>query len=170
MIDKKFSLVVAIDGDGGIGIDGKLPWRLKGDMKHFREVTTGDGNNAVIMGRSTWESIPGKFRPLPNRYNIVMTRNEAYMAPREISLAASLDAALVMARQSHKVFVIGGGQIYAEALNHPGCEGMLLTRVADAYDCDTFFPPYEKSFRLSETLGDFSEGVHTYSIERWART
>ena len=72
---KNFALIVAADLDGGIGKENKLPWRLSADMNFFKNVTIGNGNNAVIMGRKTWDSIPPKFRPLPKRVNIVITRN-----------------------------------------------------------------------------------------------
>ncbi|HEY9786666.1 MAG TPA: dihydrofolate reductase, partial [Candidatus Obscuribacterales bacterium] len=78
----EFDLVVACDLRGGIGKDNQLPWRLPGDMKRFREVTTntdrGDATNAIIVGRKTWESIPEKNRPLPDRINVVLTRQKDY--------------------------------------------------------------------------------------------
>lgn len=165
---EKFSLVVATDINKGIGIDGKLPWRLKHDMKHFRDLTTGGGGNAVIMGRKTWESIPDKFRPLPNRHNVVMTRNGHYEVPHGVWLAASLEGALAV--QAKKTFVIGGSQIYAEAIDHPSCEDLYLTRVQKEYECDAFFPPCEGLFVFGEVLGHFAENGVSYSIERWVRS
>ena len=73
---KPFSIVVAIDRAGGIGREGKLPWNLPADMARFKEITQGEGGNAVIMGRKTWDSIPEKFQPLPGRLNVVLTRRQ----------------------------------------------------------------------------------------------
>ena len=70
---KSYSLIAAIDKNNGIGIGNKLPWRLPPDMRHFKEITTGDGHNAVIMGRKTWDSL-APYKPLKNRYNIVLSR------------------------------------------------------------------------------------------------
>ena len=77
-----FSLVVAVDSNNGMGRAGALPWHLPGDMKHFKEITTRtespDKKNVVVMGRKTWESLPGKFQPLPERINVIMTRQEDF--------------------------------------------------------------------------------------------
>jgi dihydrofolate reductase/thymidylate synthase len=79
---RTFECIVACDANRGIGLEGSVPWRLRGDMAYFKRKTSAvekEGNvNAVIMGRKTWESIPAKFRPLPGRLNIILTRNEAY--------------------------------------------------------------------------------------------
>ena len=74
---KNFAIIVAADMDGGIGAGNALPWRLKADMEFFKNFTIGNGKNAVVMGRKTWDSIPQKFRPLPNRINVVISRNKA---------------------------------------------------------------------------------------------
>ena len=96
-------LVAAVAANGVIGRDNALPWHLSADLKHFKALTTG---HAVIMGRKTWESLPGEFRPLPGRQNIVVTRNAGYRAPGA-EVAASLPAALALARGA-QAFVIGG--------------------------------------------------------------
>ena len=103
---KFFNIIAAVDDNGGIGKDGKLPWgRLKDDINWFRKVTVGNGNNAVIMGRKTWDSLPKQFRPLPERYNIVLSRN--LMPGKGYSVAGSLDIALHMAEKADRVFVTG---------------------------------------------------------------
>jgi len=167
MSEPTFSLVVATDRNRGIGVGGKLPWRLREDMRHFRELTTGS-DNSVIMGRKTWESIPDKFRPLPGRRNVVMTKNGNYKVPDGVWISASLDGALAV--QASNIFVIGGAEVYAEAIDHPGCKDMYLTRVQGEYECDTFFPPCEGLFSFGEVLGAFSENGVDYSIERWVHT
>lgn len=151
-------IVAAAAGSLGIGKNGSLPWRLAGDMAYFKKVTTTSATqgkiNAVIMGRKTWESIPVRFRPLQGRRNIVLSRNiaarEELLLPEDVLLARSLPEALaLLAREPHsesvdKVFVIGGGSVYAEAVRSELCEKILLTsvRAEDGRfdDCDVHFP------------------------------
>jgi dihydrofolate reductase len=166
-MDAMFSIVVAADLNRGIGSKGQLPWRLKGDMKHFRDITTGDGKNVVIMGRKTWESIPDKFRPLPNRSNVVLTRNTNYKVPDGVFVAQSLEEALTV--KGKKTFVIGGGEIYAEAMQNDQCKEMFLTLVDGMYACDAFLAPYDELFERAESLGVFSENGVSYRVERWTR-
>lgn len=161
-----FSIVVAIDSQLGIGKTGALPWRLKEDMKHFRELTTAGDHNVVIMGRKTWDSIPEKFRPLPNRINVVLSRS-ASTFPGAIS-ASSLEHAMSALPTVHgKVFVIGGGEIYAQAVNHPACTELWITRVGASFDCDVTFPRYEERFCLESVAGRFAENGVECSIEHW---
>jgi dihydrofolate reductase len=160
-----FAIVVAIDDNYGIGKDGTLPWRLKEDMRHFKELTTsGAEMNSVIMGRKTWESIPAKFRPLPGRVNVVLSRNGYDGAS---TVRASLDEALQV--PAGKVFVIGGGAIYEEAIKHPLCTELWLTRVSGDFNCDTRFPRYEKLFRPESVVARFNENGIDYDIGRWVR-
>jgi dihydrofolate reductase len=126
------SLVVAYARNRVIGRDGGLPWHLPSDMQHFRELTTG---GTVVMGRKTYASIPERFRPLPGRRNIVLSRDAAFRAPgAEVvsSLSSALDAC------GHDCFVIGGGATYAEALD--AAERVVATEVAEDVEGDTFFP------------------------------
>eukprot|EP00656_Telonema_subtile_P017494 TRINITY_DN19385_c0_g2_i2.p2 TRINITY_DN19385_c0_g2~~TRINITY_DN19385_c0_g2_i2.p2 ORF type:complete len:196 (-),score=47.02 TRINITY_DN19385_c0_g2_i2:2-589(-) len=142
---RSFKLVVAVAPDGGIGKDNQLPWRVPGDLKYFKHVTssTADASktNAVIMGRKTWESIPEKFRPLPNRVNIVLSRNPE-AAFEQAHASSSLPAALSMLNAPEfehveGVFVIGGSSVYAEALASPLCSELLITRILTPFECDT---------------------------------
>lgn len=147
---RSFTLIAAVDDAGGIGRGGGLPWRLRADMEFFRRTTTGAGGgaNAVILGRKTWESLPPRFRPLPERRNVVVSRQSAFIAPGA-EVAAGLEEALARARAgaggaAGEVFVIGGAEIYAAALRHPDCGRILLTRVAGRHDCDVFFPQFDR--------------------------
>jgi len=158
-----FSIVVAIDAKLGIGKTGALPWRLKADMKHFRELTMDGTENSVIMGRKTWESIPEKFRPLPGRMNVVLTRSGSSFAGAVT--AASLEDALQI--PAAKVFVIGGGEIYAQAITNSDCTELWITRVGASFDCDVTFPSYEERFRLESVAGRFAENGVECSIEHW---
>ena len=106
------SLIAAVAKNLAIGKDGQLLWHLPEDMRYFRETTRG---KPVIMGRKTWESLPDVFRPLPGRRNIVISRNPAYDAPGA-TLAGSLEEAVRLAQDDAEVFVIGGAEIYRQAL------------------------------------------------------
>jgi dihydrofolate reductase len=127
------TLIAAVARNGVIGRDNCLPWHLPADLKHFKALTTG---HAVIMGRKTWESLPEKFRPLPGRQNIVVTRNASYRA-EGAAVAASLPAALTLAR-GKQAFVIGGAELYRVALAL--ADRLELTEIARDYEGDTVFP------------------------------
>lgn len=134
-----------MDANRGIGYENRLPWHLSADMKHFKEETMG---GTVIMGRKTWESIPEKFRPFSGRLNIVVSRGEQAL-PEGVLLAHSLDEALALAEEhapDQKAFVIGGATLYAEAIQHPACNELLLTHLEKEYLVDTTFPEYEADF------------------------
>jgi len=167
---REFTVIAAVDDAGGIGRGGALPWRLKADMEFFRQATTGPGKgvNAVILGRKTWESLPARFRPLPERRNIVVSRQPDFRADGA-EIAASFAAALERARaQDGAVFVIGGAEIYAAALQHPDCGHILLTRVAGTHGCDAFFPQLD-SLRLVTRGADQEEGGLRFAYCEYAR-
>ena len=128
------SLIAAVARNRAIGKDNQLLWHLPEDMKHFRETTRG---KPVIMGRKTWESLPEKFRPLPGRQNIVVSRDPAYKA-HGADLAGSLEGALALAGGAEEVFVIGGEQLYRAAL--PFADRLYLTEVELEPEADAFFP------------------------------
>lgn len=131
------ALVAAVARGGVIGRDGGIPWRLPEDVASFKELTTG---HAVVMGRKTWESIPERFRPLPDRRNVVVTRNPAWKA-EGAERASSVDEALALLADEERVFVIGGAEIYAAALPH--ADELVLTEIDLDVDGDTFFPDWD---------------------------
>ncbi len=143
-----FSIIVAVDSKFGIGKNGLLPWHLPSDLKYFKKITTQENAagkiNAVIMGRKTWESIPAQFRPLPQRLNIVISRQTNLSLPLDVVHATSLEDALDSLGKKKdtvgEIFVIGGAQIFKEAVLHPSCRKIFLTRVQGDFFCDTFFP------------------------------
>ena len=145
-------LIAAVARNGVIGNAGSLPWHLPSDLKRFKQVTMG---RPVIMGRKTWESI-GK--PLHGRLNIVVTRNPGF-APAGATVAGSLAQALEiaadMAPEADEVFVIGGGELYREAM--PLAGRLYITEVAAEPEGDTRFPP------ISDTLW---QAIHSETIER----
>ena len=133
------ALVAAVARDGVIGRDGGIPWRIPEDLAHFKELTTG---HAVVMGRKTWDSLPDRFRPLPDRRNVVVTRNALWHA-EGAERAGSVEEALELLREIDRVFVIGGAEIYAEAL--PLADEMFLTEIDDDVAGDTFFPDWDRA-------------------------
>lgn len=134
------ALIAAVARDGAIGRHNELLWQESADQKRFRAVTMGC---PVVMGRRTWDSLPVRFRPLPGRLNIVVTR-DAHWQAEGASRAASLDDALALAGGAARVFVIGGAQLYALAL--PRADELVLTEIdADFEGADTFFPAWERA-------------------------
>lgn len=147
-MDPTLYCVVAVDTKLGIGKNRCLPWpALRGDMRRFRQLTTDCApgkQNMVVMGRRTWLSIPAGCRPLAGRINVVLSRTLETPPPGAHFLASSLDAALGLARspelaqQIDKVWVIGGGNLYREALTGPWPVRLFLTRVLHDFACDVF--------------------------------
>jgi dihydrofolate reductase len=134
----KLALIAAVGRGGAIGLGGTMPWSLPADLAHFRQVTMGC---PVVMGRKTWESLPPRFRPLPGRRNLVVTRNAAWRA-EGAETCGSLDAALEGVRDAERVFVIGGGELYAQAL--PRAIELVLTEIDADFEADTFFPAWDR--------------------------
>lgn len=126
----KLTIIVAADAQRGIGINNTLPWKLPEDLAHFKRTTSG---HPIIMGRKTFDSIG---RPLPNRRNIVITRN-AQWAHDGVEAVASLEAALALL-DGAEGFVIGGAEIYQQSL--PLADQLIITQIAASFDCDAFFP------------------------------
>ena len=127
----ELTIIVAIDAQRGIGIDNKLPWHLPEDLAHFKRLTSG---HPIIMGRKTFDSIG---RALPNRRNIVITRNPEWRHDG-VEAANSLEAAIALV-QDAPAFIIGGAQIFADSLQL--ASRLVVTEIARTFDCDTFFPP-----------------------------
>ena len=132
----KIYLVAAVASNGVIGKNGQLPWHLPEDLKHFKKLTMG---HPVIMGRRTWESLPG---PLPGRDNIVVTSRAGYDA-RGAAVASSLESALALCAGETVAFVIGGNRLFADSL--PIAAGLVMTEIHRDYAGDTWFPEYDRS-------------------------
>ncbi len=146
----KISLIAAMADNRVIGIENRLPWKLPGDMKWFRRHTLG---KPVIMGRKTWESFGAK--PLPERTNIVITRDPDYAAPGAM-VAHDIDAALTAAGEVDEVMVIGGENIYRQVL--PRADRLYLTRVHCEPEGDAWFPDYDESaWRVVERIDNWAD-------------
>jgi dihydrofolate reductase len=156
--EEKISVIAAIGRDRAIGKDNALLWRIPDDLKRFKQLTDG---HPVIMGRKTWESLPEKFRPLPGRANIVITRDSEYEAPGAV-LAQSFPEALSLARDaegSEEIFAIGGQWVYECAL--PFASRLYLTVIDDQKEGDAFFPRYEEEFTKEVAREEREhEGLH----------
>ena len=152
------SLIVAVGEHNEIGQGGTMPWHLPADLRHFKVLTLG---KPVLMGRHTFEAI-GK--PLPGRRNVVVTRNAAYRAAG-CEMANSLTDALVLAAAVPEIMLIGGGELYREAL--PRAQRIYLTRVHAHFDADTFFPaldPTDWRETAREDHASDARNVHAYSF------
>jgi len=131
-MQKYLTLIAAMGTNRAIGLDGRMPWHLPGELQHFKRTTMG---KSLVMGRKTWQAIG---RPLPGRQNIVVSTN-AEFAAAGADVCGSLDAAIETAR-SEEIMVIGGGQLYALAL--PCARRMILTLIEVAPEADTWFPQW----------------------------
>lgn len=145
------SIIVAVAENNVIGKNNSLPWHLPADMKYFKEKTMG---HCVVTGRKNYESIPDKFRPLPGRTNIVITRNKQ-LSYNSVVIVHSLEDALTAARSRHEteVFIIGGGEIFKEAISLT--HKIYLTRIHHNFDGDIFFPSLSKSEWAENSRIDF---------------
>jgi dihydrofolate reductase len=148
-MSKKIQLVVAVAKNNVIGKDNQLVWHLRDDMKFFKELTTG---HIILSGRKNYESIPEKFRPLPNRLNCIVTRNESYYAPNcKIfrSIQSWYDA---YKDDERELFIIGGGELYKQALDDDIVDVMYITHVNASPEGDTFFPNFDAKQWIGSTL------------------
>ncbi|OGY25761.1 MAG: diacylglycerol kinase [Candidatus Woykebacteria bacterium RBG_16_43_9] len=159
----KISIIAAIGKNKELGKDNKLLWHIPGELPRFKKITTG---HPIIMGRKTFGSIG---RPLPNRTNIVVTRDESYKA-KGVLVAHSIEEAIEKAKEnpseggdSSEIFVIGGGQIYKQAL--PLADKLYLTLVEGEYEADTFFPDYSQFKKVVYEEKKESEGLKYKFLE-----
>ncbi len=153
----RVSLIVAASANNVIGVRGELPWRLPADLRRFKQVTTG---KPIVMGRLTWDSIG---RPLPNRHNIVMSRNPDFAAAG-CDIVASPDEAVEMAGAVNELMIIGGGQLYREFL--PRAQRIYLTRVAVDIEGDACFPELEESEWCETSRESYAaDEEHAYAFE-----
>ena len=151
------SLVVAAAKNNVIGRDGELPWHLPDDLRHFKRLTTG---KPIIMGRRTFESIG---RPLPDRHNIVMTRDPDYAAAG-CDVVTSVSDALKLADDDSEVMVIGGGQVYLDFLHR--ADRIYMTRVQAEIDGDTYFPEIDPNeWQLVSSEHHDADEKNAYAFE-----
>lgn len=152
------SLIVAASENQVIGKDNDLIWDLPKDMNYFKTTTQG---HHVIMGRKNFESIPHKYRPLPNRINVIVTRQSSYEAEGSV-VVNSIEEALKIAEeaQDKEPFIIGGGEIYRYALENDLVDRVYLTRVHKEFDGDTYFPELKEHWELVHSEKHFADERH----------
>jgi len=149
-----FNIIAGINNINGIGCNGSIPWKNKEDMIFFKKITSNTNNklkeNAIIMGRKTFESLNEK--PLPLRTNFVISRKKY----DNVESFESLDLCLEYIKKMNnieRIYVIGGSQLYKEALNHDSCVAVFLNKIDDDSFCDTFFPKIdENKYKKLSTL------------------
>jgi dihydrofolate reductase len=158
------SLIVAVAENGVIGKDNQLPWHLPADLQYFKKTTLG---HPIIMGRKNFESIG---RVLPGRMNIVLTRNPNFAVEHlDLQIASSLKEAFDIAQKTgtSECFVIGGAEIYKEAL--PFCKKLYITRVRGIFEGNVFMPKFENGFRRISCENNFKDEKNPcdYDFEVW---
>jgi len=152
------SIIAAMDRKRLIGRENQLPWHLPADLQHFKKITMG---KPIIMGRKTWESLG---RPLPGRTNIVITRNQGYKA-EGATVVHSLDAALLAAGDAEEAMIIGGANLYKQAL--PDADRLYLTKVDGEFEGDAWFPELDMSMWdpvQTEAHGPDEKNRHAYQF------
>lgn len=161
----RINLILARAANGVIGIGGGLPWHLPEDMAHFKATTQGA---PVVMGRKTWDSLPPRFRPLPGRTNIVVTRQE-HLDPEGLHRASSLlDALSICERMSApEVWVIGGAQIYAEA--EPVAQRAIVTEIDRDFEGDAFAPRFGEGWRETARVAKVAADGMPFSFVTYER-
>ena len=156
----RLSIIVAMDDNQLIGKDNALPWHLPADLGYFKKTTTG---KTVLMGRKTYESIG---RPLPNRRNVIVSRNEAFKA-EGCEVVASIEAALELAKSDDEVMVMGGASFYEQML--PSVDRLYITQIEGVYEGDAHFPTFDKelfveTFRQSHTPDEKNQHTYHFTI------
>ena len=137
MTSPRLHLILARASNGVIGRDNQLPWHLPEDLAHFKRTTLG---SPVIMGRKTWDSLPTRFRPLPGRVNIVVTRDAGWQAQGALRAGSLQEALALCPAESSDAWVIGGAQIYAAAM--PLAHSAVVTEIDQAFEGDAHAPTF----------------------------
>ena len=135
------NLIVAKSENNVIGNKGRIPWYIPNDLKRFKEITT---NNVVIMGRKTFESLPEEYRPLPNRINIILSKDKSFKT-NCCMVFNDLKKAIRKAGSDKEIFIIGGGEIYKESLKY--ADKVYMTEVNGEFEGDTYFPKLNRYWK-----------------------
>lgn len=153
---RKLTIIVAAAENDAIGLGNKLIWHLRDDLKRFKNLTNG---HHIIMGRKTFESFP---KPLPNRTHVVISRQKDYKVPSGVILVNSLEDAIDAAKNDAQPFIIGGGEIYKQAMGL--ADKIELTRVHESFEADTFFPKID-TYVWKETANTFHTKDENHKYE-----
>ena len=167
-----YNLIVACSNNYGIGNNGKLPWNIPNDLKRFSQLTKGKGNNAIIMGRKTWDSLP--IKPLPNRINIVLTSNHdlihKYKDDEQIIFLPTFDDIDEFCKFEgfDEVWIIGGVSIYKHYINSGKVKAIYMTYINKHFNCDTnidFINNINNPYQIIEKIVDKYENIDIYYIK-----
>jgi len=155
-----------MDANRGIGKNNDLMWNLPVDMKFFKDKTT---DNIVVMGRKNYDSIPEKYRPLPNRENVILTRNKDFKAEGCLVFHSFEEILTHYENEEDRtMFIIGGGEIYNLALEKDIVDEMYITKINKAYDADTFFPEINlREWRRLKILTNPEDKQHEAEFDIW---
>ncbi|MFC1584639.1 dihydrofolate reductase [Fibrobacterota bacterium] len=194
-----FDIIVAMDLNRGIGLNGSLPWHLKKDIQYFKTMTSaqdpfevqrefgiistdnspqpvtksnrGNSKNTIIMGRRTWDSIPESVRPLPDRHNLILSRHLDYSGAG-FSTFPSLEAALEQTENMRegRIFVIGGANTFRQAITNYRCKYIYITEVMGKLECDVFFPDLPSWFRETACSEVYEEKYLKFRFKVLKRT
>ena len=162
-------IIVALCKNYGIGKNNSLPWNLKKDLLYFKNKTIGTGNNAIIMGKNTWNSLP--LKPLPKRFNCVFTNslniNESYA--KSFKNSSSFDT-FIENKKFDDIWIIGGESIYKKFIFHPNLDEIYVTKIDEYISCDTYFPDIPFYFSLVEKSSTYNENNLNYNFEVYKKS
>ena len=165
----KIALIVAMDAERGIGRNNDLMWNLPMDMQFFKSTTQG---HIVVMGRKNFDSIPEKYRPLPQRLNCILSRSTDFNAPDCHVFQNLTECVNQFKNDSRTLFIIGGGEIYRLAMKELSIDEMFITKIDGVFGADTFFPTFDESVWNIETLKTQNKDEkhsHGFTIYRYFR-
>lgn len=161
------SIIVCQDLCGGIGTDNQIPWKLPSDLKRFKDLTTG---KTVVMGRTTYESLPKEYRPLPKRSNYVLSKKHksgvAYPKTDGSYWFGDLETAIL--GLDGEIFIIGGEQVYKEVLNSVFTDRIYITTIFEDFKCNKFFPQFDKD-KFNLICQQFDNKAYPNIFEIWQR-
>lgn len=147
-------LIVAFSKNLGIGYKNKIPWNLKKDLKYFKKLTIGKGNNAVIMGKNTWKSLP--VNSLPKRENLILSKKE-----KGKNIFSNINSLEKYCKQKNfdDIWVIGGEEIYKEFINNNKVKYIYATEIDSEFKSDTFFPNISNKYELISSKKNYDENI-----------
>lgn len=160
-----YNIIVATCNDNGIGINNTIPWYSIEDMRHFSYITKGSGNNAVVMGRSTWDSIPENKKPLVDRKNIILTKNRSCVIKDCVTMHTISDTIKHIDDTLYDVcWIIGGASVYEQFLDQVKITNIVVTRINEDHKCTVKFPEIPEGYKLNSTkrLGGTTHIIECY--------
>ena len=166
----QFKIIVATCKNNGIGCNDALPWNIKEDLKHFSKTTKGNGNNAIIMGKNTWNSIG--CRCLPKRDSLVLSRSLESVDDYDAKFFKNVESLKIwcLERNYEDIWIIGGESVYKQFIDEPQTNEVVITKIDQEFECDTFFPELSEKIwqKTSQELMKTSQ-IYNVVIEHYKR-